>query len=72
MELAEWLYKKRKSYDYSQEFVAQHLHVTQQWLSQWENGIGYPNFSMLKKIFQFYNCTSEEISELFFDIHNDL
>lgn len=72
MEFGNWLRNKRESQGYTQMDVAKHLNITREGISKWENGKRRPNLEMLTKIFRFFNCTKEEICELFDKIENGL
>ena len=64
------LQELRKQKGYTQEQLAQHLHVSRAAVSKWESGRGYPSIDSLKVIAEFYDLTldallsGEEILEI--------
>ncbi|MGY3749922.1 helix-turn-helix domain-containing protein [Vagococcus acidifermentans] len=54
------LKKVRKSKKYTQEDVANKLHVTRQTISKWENGKTTPDISTLQKICEIYSINLNE------------
>ncbi|MGE7185703.1 helix-turn-helix transcriptional regulator [Peribacillus sp. NPDC006672] len=72
MKFENWLRNKRESQGYTQMEVAKYLNITREGVSKWENGKTRPSLEMLTKLFRLFNCTKEEISELFDGIENGL
>ncbi len=70
MKFANWLRNKRESQGYTQKEVAKYINITREGVSKWENGKTRPSLEMLTKLFRFFNCTNEEISELFDEIES--
>lgn len=58
---AKWLRRKRLELKYSQSFVASYLNVTREAVSRWERGKTRPTYECLRKLFQLYKCSDEEM-----------
>lgn len=54
----------RKARHLTQVELAQQLHVTKQSVSNWENDNILPSIDMLRKIAQYFSCTSDYLLEL--------
>ncbi|GKQ43429.1 hypothetical protein RD055328_13520 [Companilactobacillus sp. RD055328] len=61
MEISENLKKYRKKSKLTQEFVAEHLHVTRQTISQWEIGKITPNLDILSELSELYHCDIQQL-----------
>jgi len=53
--------KKRKKLDYTQENLAEMLHITAQAISRWENGHALPETTLLPYLSKIFNCTIDEL-----------
>lgn len=53
--------KLRKTAGYSQEKLAQMLHISAQAISKWENGHTLPDTSLLPMLSQIFECTIDDI-----------
>ena len=51
----------RKKSGLSQSQLAKKLNVSQQSISQWENGTREPSIEMLKKLAEIFGCTIDEL-----------
>jgi len=59
--LGEALKKHRASCNMTQEFVAEHLGVSRQAVSKWENGTSDPSTSNLLALAKLYGVSAEEL-----------
>lgn len=59
--LQEKLKAKRREHGVSQEKLAQFLNVSFQAVSKWENGLAYPDISLLPDIANFFDITVDEL-----------
>lgn len=57
--------RKRKKIGLSQAELARKLNVAQTTVAMWEVGARKPNIVMLKKIAEFFGCTTDELLEEF-------
>ena len=55
------LQQLRKQKGYTQEQLAQELHVSRAAISKWESGRGYPNIDSLKEIAEFYGISLDNL-----------
>lgn len=62
--LGEQIKKLRIAKHINQVQLAEHLGVTKQSISNWENNNILPSIDMLKKIAQFFNCSTDYLLEL--------
>lgn len=62
--LGEQIKKLRIAKNLSQVQLAHHLGVTKQSISNWENNNILPSIEMLKKIAQFFTCSTDYLLEL--------
>ena len=62
--LGEQIKKLRIAKHINQVQLADHLGVTKQSISNWENNNILPSIDMLKKIAQFFNCSTDYLLEL--------
>ena len=53
------IYRKKRGY--TQEEVAEQLHIVRQTLSKWENGISVPDADLLVKLAQLYDVSVNEL-----------
>lgn len=63
MKLGQYLKKLRKSYNYSQEFVASHLNITRQTYSHYETGRINPPVNSLYNLSKLYGIPAENLME---------
>lgn len=63
MQTGQKIAKLRIEADLTQEELAQRLFVTQQLVSQWENGTRRPNYKMSEQIANVFSVKTEEIFE---------
>ena len=61
MNLAEKLKELRVQHHYSQEQVAEMIHVTRQAISKWETGKSYPDVENLKLLSSLYGVTVDTL-----------
>lgn len=61
MEVAALLKIHRENAGLSQHFVAEHLHVSRQSISKWENGRGYPDLNNLILLSELYKVSIDEL-----------
>ncbi len=61
MALGERLKESRVSKGYSQGNVADHLHISRQSISKWENGNSYPDLDNLVKLSTYYEVSIDEL-----------
>ncbi|MGK9185487.1 helix-turn-helix transcriptional regulator [Priestia filamentosa] len=61
MNLSYNLKKKREEKGFSQEYIAQELHISRQSISKWENGNCYPDLDNLIKLSNLYNVSLDEL-----------
>ncbi|UOE58993.1 helix-turn-helix transcriptional regulator [Priestia filamentosa] len=61
MNLSYNLKKKREEKGFSQEHIAQELHISRQSISKWENGNCYPDLDNLIKLSNLYNVSLDEL-----------
>ena len=61
MELGSKLKKSRERKKYSQQFVAEKLHISRQAISKWENGHTYPDVSSLQVLSKLYDISLDEL-----------
>ena len=57
--------QKRKKIGLSQAEFARKLNIAQTTVAMWEVGARKPNIVMLKKIAEFFGCTTDELLEEF-------
>ena len=62
--LGDQIKKLRIAKQINQVQLAQHLGVTKQSISNWENNNILPSIDILKKIAQFFNCSTDYLLEL--------
>lgn len=62
--LGEQIKKLRLAKNLSQVQLAHHLGVTKQSISNWENNNILPSIDMLKRIAQFFTCSTDYLLEL--------
>lgn len=62
--LGEQIKALRLARNISQVALANHLGVTKQSVSNWENNNILPSLDMLKKIAQYFSCTTDYLLEL--------
>ena len=62
--LGEQIKKLRLAKNLNQVQLSHHLGVTKQSISNWENNNILPSVDMLKKIAQFFGCTTDYLLEL--------
>lgn len=62
--LGEQIRDLRLARNISQVALANHLGVTKQSVSNWENNNILPSLDMLKKIAQYFSCTTDYLLEL--------
>ena len=62
--LGEQIKKLRIAKHLNQVQLSQHLGVTKQSISNWENNNIFPSVDMLKKIAQFFGCSADYLLEL--------
>lgn len=55
------LFSLRKQAGYTQEYVAEHLGVSAQAVSKWENDIACPDIMILPQIAKLYNITVDDL-----------
>jgi len=51
----------RKTNHYSQEYVAEHLNISRQAISHWENGKSFPDIDNLVVLAELYNISVDEL-----------
>lgn len=61
MNIGNSLKNLRKNKNLTQEELAQHLSVSPQTVSKWENNLSAPDISMLPVLAEFYNITIDEL-----------
>ena len=61
MKLSDQLKKYRVLNKFTQEDLAQHIHITRQAISRWENDLSEPDLTTLKKMADLYNIQLEEL-----------
>ncbi len=61
MALGERLKASRVNKGYSQGDVADHLHISRQSISKWENGNSYPDLDNLVKLSTYYEVSIDEL-----------
>ena len=61
MQFHEKLKQLRKERDFTQEELAERLHVSRSAVAKWENGLGLPSDDSLKDIAEYFNVTREEL-----------
>lgn len=61
MALGERLKESRLNKGYSQGDVAEHLHISRQSISKWENGNSYPDLDNLVKLSMYYEVSIDEL-----------
>lgn len=61
MVLAERLKESRLNKGYSQGDVAEHLHISRQSISKWENGNCHPDLDNLVKLSMYYEVSIDEL-----------
>ncbi|MEK6263649.1 MAG: helix-turn-helix domain-containing protein [Clostridium sp.] len=61
MALGERLKESRMNKGYSQGDVADHLHISRQSISKWENGNSYPDLDNLVKLSAYYEVSIDEL-----------
>lgn len=61
MALGERLKESRQNKGYSQGDVAEHLHISRQSISKWENGNSYPDLDNLVKLSMYYEVSIDEL-----------
>ncbi|WP_034545129.1 helix-turn-helix domain-containing protein [Carnobacterium alterfunditum] len=61
MALGERLKESRVNKGYSQGNVADHLHISRQSISKWENGNSYPDLDNLVKLSTYYEVSIDEL-----------
>lgn len=61
MPLGERLKESRVNKGYSQGNVADHLHISRQSISKWENGNSYPDLDNLVKLSTYYEVSIDEL-----------
>ncbi|MDT2757267.1 helix-turn-helix transcriptional regulator [Enterococcus asini] len=59
--LAETLKKRRGELHFTQQAVADHLHVTRQAISSWECGKSYPDIPTLVKLSDYYRLSLDQM-----------
>lgn len=62
--LSERLKKARKQKEYSQEYVAEHLHTSRQTVARWENGSSIPGADIIKKLAELYDVSVNYLLEI--------
>ena len=61
MNFAEKLKTERKKKGWSQEELAEYLHVSRQSVSKWENGQNYPSIEIVIKLSDLFGITIDEL-----------
>lgn len=61
MNLSERLKMEREKKNFSQAYVAEHLHLTRQAISKWENGHTYPDIDNLKLLSKLYEVSLDNL-----------
>lgn len=61
MKLSDQLKKYRVLNKFTQEDLAQQIHITRQAISRWENDLSEPDLTTLKKMADLYNIQLEEL-----------
>ena len=61
MKFCEKLQQLRKQYGYTQEELAEKLHVSRTAISKWESDRGYPNIESLKNIAKIFSISIDEL-----------
>ncbi|SEL06601.1 Helix-turn-helix domain-containing protein [Carnobacterium iners] len=61
MEHGERLKKGRMNIGFSQGNVADHLSISRQSISKWENGNSYPDLDNLVKLSEYYDVSADEL-----------
>ena len=61
MQFHERLKQLRKERGFTQEELAERLHVSRSAVAKWENGLGLPSDDSLKDIAEYFNVTREEL-----------
>ena len=61
MELGEKLKKSRNNKGFSQTNVAEHLNISRQSISKWENGNSYPDLDNLVRLSEYYEVSIDEL-----------
>ncbi|MER2226947.1 MAG: helix-turn-helix transcriptional regulator [Carnobacterium sp.] len=61
MGLGERLKESRMTKGYSQGAVAEHLHISRQSISKWENGNSYPDLDNLAKLSTYYDVSIDDL-----------
>ena len=61
MNFAEKLKAERKKMGWSQEELAEHLYVSRQSVSKWENGQNYPSIEIVLKLSDLFGITVDEL-----------
>lgn len=69
--LEKYLKELRKSYNYSQEFVASHLNITRQTYSHYETGRISPPLNSLYNLAKLYNVPLDNFLEFSININNN-
>lgn len=61
MELGEKLKQSRNNKGFSQTNVAEHLNISRQSISKWENGNSYPDLDNLVRLSEYYEVSIDEL-----------
>ena len=61
MKLSDQLKKYRVLNKFTQEDLAQHIHINRQAISRWENDLSEPDLTTLKNMADLYNIQLEEL-----------
>lgn len=57
---AKWLKKMRIQRGFTQDFIADHVHVARETVSKWERAKARPSNEIVQKLFDLYNCSEAE------------
>ena len=61
LKIADFLQTLRKAHGYTQQEVADHLHISNKTISKWETGQALPDILSLKALAELYDVTVDEI-----------
>ena len=61
MEVGQRLKERRNELHMTQDFVAEHLGITRQTVSNWENGRSYPDIERIIRLSELYHLSLDEL-----------